>query len=884
MKRDAPHWEERIGEFVIRHIAPAEDAHWLIGDLREALVERRQTVGVRGARRWYRREVMSSLVPLLHRRLTSAHLRRREPAVRGTRWQVLKADGAYAVRLALRSPMASMAVVVTMALGIGVTTSVFGVVNAVLLRPLPFPGADRAVHLTERFNNGTPGALAYPDLRDFADGVNAFAAVTGLARSSRTWQTDVSPVQLSALRTDAAYPTVFGLRPMLGRYFADDELRPGAAPVVILSHGLWQRAFGADTTAVGRTMTLDATPHQIIGVLPSRDFMYPEEVDILVPLRVAPNTMFMNRGAMWIDAVALIRPDVSPERATLELEAVAQRLGRDHASTNSLMTAQMTPLRDVIVGPVRPMLRLLSLAMAAVLLIAAVNVANLLLGRSQARAREFAVRAALGGTRSRLRQQLFSEGLLLSAVGGALAFAIAPALTRMLLALYPYGLPRAEEVGLDLRVVGMALAVTVLAGLLAVWPLVRRLERLDLSTALRQGGRGGLSRAARRRGQVLVIVQFAVSATMLFTAALLVSTFLRLTRVDAGFDNPGNVLTFRLSPPAVRYPDAASYERFHAEVADRLRAMPGVEAVASTSEVPFGGASFSDVFVRSDRGDLGAANPSAQIVAATPGFERALGMRLVRGRSFEVSDVAAAPRVVVIDEELARQAWPGEEPIGRTIDWNRETWTIVGVLGNTLGRALWQAPSPHLYAPTSQRFAGSRYAVVRSRPGGVPALETVRSLVAQVDGGVAITDAALLSERMRDALAAQRFRAWLIGALAMLALVLASLGIYGVVTVTVQQRTREIGIRMALGDTATGVRARVVGEALLVAGIGTLGGLMLSMGTSRVLSAYLYEVSPRDVSLLFMVIACLLGVAIVAALAPARRASRVDPAVALRPD
>ncbi len=872
--------EERMAEWLLRRLSSADEAWWIIDDLREAFADHCSADGERAARRWYRREVLASLFPLLSRRLDR---RRRAAASHGApMWQNLRGDLAYSLRLARRAPLGSAAIVLTMVLGIGATTAVFNVVNAVLLHSLPFPDADRTVRLTEAWKDNAGGSLAYPDLLDFRRDVAAFADVTGVAVTTRTFLGEGGPEELDVIRTDEAYPRVFGLHVAFGRYFTPSEMQSGAPRVVILSNGLWQRAFGGDRKVVGRTISLDNDSYQVVGVLPPLDFLYPNAAaDALIPLRVQTGTMYVNRGAMWIDGVAKLRAGTDDRAAAAQLTAVSRRLAEEYPNSNAELRAHLEPLRDEIVGPVRPMLRLLSLAMAAVLLLASLNVANLLLARAQARVREFAVRASLGGTASRIRRQVFSEGLLLSAIGGSFGLATAPALTRGLLALYPGGLPRAQEIGIDLSVLAIAAATTLLAGVLSVWPLARRVGRINLASAMRDDERGGRSCASRRGSRTLVVVQVAVSGTLLFAAALLVTTFLKLTRVDPGFD-PTGTLTFRITPSSTRYPSAASVEQFYGDIASRLRAIPGVTAVASASQIPTGDAPFGDVFVRKDIGDQGAANPNAYVAAATPGFERALGMMLVRGRAFDRGDDSTAARVVVIDETLAERTWPGKDALGQLIDWNRETWRVVGILRSTRDRRPWSIPSPHMYAPAQQRFARARYVAIRSHLAPTQLIPAVRTAAAGVDPTAAVTSIETVSDQMRSALAEQRFRAWLVGALGALAIALSTIGIYSFVSYAVSQRTREIGIRIALGDTRSAVRARVVGEALSVAAAGTAIGVLLSLALGQWLSTFLYEVTSHNLPLLVSASGALLAIAIVAAYGPARRASNVDPLVALR--
>ena len=679
--------EQRLAESLLRLVAPREDVWWIVGDLREAMAARRERHGEREARGWYRREVVHSLLPLLRRRID----RRREPDSGGDpMWQNLLADLSYASRLTRRSPLSSFAIVLTMVLGIGATTAVFSVVNAVLLRPLPFADSDRVVELSMaiRGNHGSP--LAYPDLLDYQRAVPAFSEVSGVATSTMTLQGLKGPEQLRMIRTDDAYARIFDVRPLLGRFFTPDEILPTGSRAVILTNSFWLRDFGGDTRIVGRTVSLDNEPYTVVGVLPPMDFLYPRESDALVPLRVAPGTMYVNRGAMWIDAVAKIRPGVTLQTAAAQLASVTRNLAVDYPKSNTGFSAELTPLRDVVSGSVRPMLLLLVLSMAAVLLIASLNIANLLLGKAQSRGREFAVRSALGGSASRIRRQIFSEGMLLAGIGGVLGLLVAPLLTRALLALYPSGLPRAQEVGVDLRVLTIAVGTTLFAGILSVFPLARRAGRVQLAGALREGERGGASRSVRRAGRTLVIVQVATSVTLLFASTLLVTTFVRLARVTPG------------STPPARSPS---------DCPRRARVIPGMPTSSGTMTTSPPAFRQSPEYrpsrppPRSRWATCSSATSSCARIAATraraipgvrhrrtPGFDQALGMKLLRGRSFDSRDDSTAEHVVVIDEALAKSAWPGEDALGKIIDRNYSTGASSASCGRLAIRASGTCP------------------------------------------------------------------------------------------------------------------------------------------------------------------------------------------------
>jgi putative ABC transport system permease protein len=660
--------------------------------------------------------------------------------------------------------------------------------------------------------------------------------------------------------------------------FAADEYAVNGPPVIVLTNSFWLREFGGNPAAVGATMQLDGTSHRVVGVLPEMSFMNPAgELDAVVPLRVSPGTGRMNRGAMWAEALARLRPGVTVEEARAELTAAALRIAKQNPAANEGISARLFPLRDAVVGSVGRMLLLLGLAVAAVLLTACVNVGNLLLAHASTRSREFAVRAALGGSTARIRRQVLSEALSLGFIGGALGLVLAPALTNALVTLYPGDLPRAAEVGINLRVVAAAVVATILAALLASVPTMRRASRADLIDGLRSGRGASGSRRARHVEGILISAQVAATLTLLFVATLMVRTFVTMTQVNPGFD-PSNVIMFRLTPPTAKR--AALY---YGEVERSLRALPGAQSLAFMSHVPFGPSWFGDVFVREDRGDRGKDNPRASVTAASPGFDDVLKLRVINGRSFTIADDSAAPLVLMINESLAREAFPGENPVGKLVSWQgRDHWRIVGVVADAHDGSLIEAPPATLYAPYAQFPMRGRYVVMRSALRLEDMLPAIRRALRAIDPTVPMTLTSTIEDRIADSAAAHRFRAWLIASLGALACALALLGIYAIVSQAVTRQTREIGIRIALGQAAASVQRGIVARAFRVAAIGGVAGLGLSLVVGRSLSSFLYGVSGNDPAMLVGAAALLLACCALAAFVPAQRASRVDPVVALR--
>jgi predicted permease len=539
-------------------------------------------------------------------------------------------------------------------------------------------------------------------------------------------------------------------------------------------------------------------------------------------------------------------------------------------------------LRESETAEARTMLVLLSCSVAAVLLVASVNVANLLLGQSRARTREFAVRAALGGRAGRLTRQIVTDSLALSAFGGLAGLTLAPALTRAFIALYPGRLPRVEEIAFDWQVAAAGVVITAVAGILAAVPTARRASRIDLTTDLSTGGRG-TSRRQGHTGPLLIASQVALSLALLFASGLLVQTLRSLVTIDPGFRTAG-ITTFQVVTPPARYRTAADIDAYFARVDEALRALPGVADVATSSEMPYNGNSASDVFIMEERGDLKRDNPQARFAMVSPSYWRLLGSPLARGRAFAEDDDRDAPRVAIVNEALAARYYPGQDPVGRRIQFNRETWQIVGVSTSMRMAALATPSQPQLYLPAAQNTRSGRYVLVKAAGEAPPRLGDLRQVMRKIDPTIAMTDVATLDDRTAEARAPERFRAVLFSTLGVIALVLSSLGIYSVLAEAVERQARDIGIRLALGEAQARVRRRVVGSALGAVGIGTVAGLGLAMLAGRSLAGVLVGIDGWHLPTLVATTATLLAVAAAAAYAPAHRASRLDPLQVLRRD
>ena len=873
----------RLAVRLLSIVSPAEDRPYVLADFNVEFEDRANRSGLAAARVWYWREALRSATPLAARR---AHLARMRPTV-GTPggWNEAFGDVRYALRLSRRSPLAPLAIVATMTLGIAATAAVFAAANGVLLRPLPFPESERVVRLGTVVPNGNVApTVAYPDALDYRRLVHEFSALTLFSRNDVTLQHGPDPENVRALEVDESYGRVFSLKPALGRLLVASDSVLGAQRVAVLSYGFWMREFGGDRSLVGRTIRLDDEPVTVVGVLSPDAYVFPREsVDLLTPLAVPPHSYMKNRGALWAGAAAKLRPAVSEEMAQRAVASVGDMLSHEYPVSNHGLSGRIKPLREVVVGSVRPMLELLAAAIVAVLLIACVNVANLILGRAQARSREFAVRSALGGSPARVRRQVLIEALVPAVIGSVLGLVLAPVLVHLLVAVYPDALPRADEIGIGAPVVLFVMAATIAAAALSCIPTARRVTRFDLSGDLRAGN-GSAMRGERRASRVLVTTQVAMSLALLFSASLLGETLWRLDQSRPGFDSHRTV-AFHVYVPASRYRTVAEANGYYDRVLDAVRTIPGVNVASTTTLLPFGNCCNFDTFVQEDLGDQGPKNPQAFISVDGPGFERALGIPLLRGRSFTAQDDSASARVVMLNAAAAKAMYGIRDPIGQLISWNGQPhWRVVGVLASTHLMELSDEQKPVLYVPEAQAGRRSRYVVVRGDAPANDVIAAARARLRAIDPTIALTDIATMDERIASSLGAERFRAVLMATLGALALALAIVGIYGVVAYSVSRRTREIGIRMALGEASHEVRLRVVTDALRVASAGLVIGFGLALLGGKWLSSFLVGVSPNDGRLLAATVALLVVVVAATAYGPARRAAKVDPMTALRGD
>ncbi|MGD0570589.1 MAG: ABC transporter permease [Candidatus Sulfotelmatobacter sp.] len=814
--------------------------------------------------------------------------------------ETLFQDLRYGFRLLLKSPGFTVVAVLTLALGIGANTALFSVINGVLLSPLPFPQSDQLVTLHENKPNFEGGSVSYPNFRDWQKDNHSFSSVA-LARTyafSLTGAGEAEQVTGDFVSSD--FFPLLGVKPVIGRTFTEDEEPVGAGPVALISAGLWQRKFGSEPDIPGKSITLDGRVYTIVGVIPATLHLnIPgfQEAQVYAPIGQWGNPLLLQRGAgLGLHGIGRLKPGVTIEQARADMDGVTRNLASAFPDADKGITAKVTPLKQQMIGHVRSLLLVLLAAVGFVLLIACVNVANLLLARSTGRAREFAVRAALGASQGRVVRQLLTESVLLGLAGGSLGLLLAAWGTHAALGVLPAALPRAEQVGLDARVLIFTAGISLLVGVLFGLMPALSTSHPDLQETLKQGGRG--SSGARHRTQsVFVVAEMALAVVLLVGAGLTIRSLAKLWSVDPGF-NPHNVLTFGLSlPPSIvgAKPDAirTAFREFDGKIAS----IPGVQAVSQTwGAVPLSGDDEQLFWLEGQPKPTHENDMNWAIdYIVEPDYLKAMGIPLLRGRFFSPQDNEHSPRVVVIDEVFAQKYFPNQNPIGKRINLNlsNQLAEIVGEVGHVNQWGLdaddQQSLRSGLYIPCLQMPddfiamspTGSAV-VVRSGNSGGGLLDSIRSVNAQMSDQQVIYGVQTMDSIISGSLASRRFSMILLGVFAVLALVLASVGIYGVISYVVGQRTNEIGIRMAMGAHRRDILRLILGRGGRLAGLGVAVGLSGALGLTQFMASLLYGVRATD-PLTFVGVAILLTlVALAACYIPARRAAKVDPMVALR--
>jgi putative ABC transport system permease protein len=803
----------------------------------------------------------------------------------------------YSFRRLRESPGPSLVSILCLGLGVGATVAAFAVVYSLLLRPLPFPRADRLAVLHDMYRNPEDGAVeefrvSSMNFAAWRETSRAFEGLAAIQLGHRNLSGRGEPQRLRSAAVSASLFSVLGVQPLLGRTFLPEEDRRGdAAKSVLLSHGFWQQQLGSDPRVLGRALTLDGQPHLVLGVMPP-GFRFPEGEDnpegttLWLPLGLDPDKV-PDRQWHTLIVVGRLAPGVSLERARDEMNTVAARLAQEHPDTNNGWGVAVTTLRESLVGKIRPVLIGLSAVVGLVLLIACANLANLQLAHMLARRNELAIRTALGGMRSQLVRQLLTESLLLGAAGGLLGFLLARLGIPFLLAAQRSRISVLDHVRIDLSVFGFALVIAVVTGALSGLIPAFKSSGTDLSRLLRQGGRRmteGL--AGRRLQKALVVGEVALALVLLSLAGLAIKSLWRLEAIDPGFASR-DVLTLGVALPNWRFPEASQRAEYVRRVLERVRTIPGVLSCGAVTTLPVGMVPVKARLVPEGRQLApGEEIPTANHRLVSPGYLETMRIPLLRGRLFTESDQAGAPGVAIVSAEMARRYWPGQDPLGKRVKrWSPESdapWlTVVGVVQDVKDAGIEAAVEPAWYLPFPQHDADWIRFVLRTEGDPLALAPVVRKAILDIDPDRSVYEVASVAKLLDDSLASRRLATRLLGLFASLGLALAAVGVYGIFSYLVSQRLREMGIRLALGASPGQVQELVLREGLVLAGGGLLLGLSGALALGKLFSSLLFEVAPNDPWTLSGASLVMLGTAAAACLGPARRVRTVAASVIL---
>ena len=812
--------------------------------------------------------------------------------------ETLLKDIRYGLRALLKRPGFTLVAVITLALGIGANTAIFSVVNAVLLRPLPYPNPDRLVAISENSLKAEDISVAYPNYLDWRAQQSVFEEMSARMPTGGIIAGANEPERVIGRLVTPSFFSTLGVQPMLGRAFTEAENSPGAPPVIVISNGLWQRQFGGAPDAIGKSINYNGEPWTVVGVMPAWfDFYGRTNInnDVFTPLGRLNNLDFMqDRKSHTVRVTARLKPGVSIEQARAELSALSARMATLHPASNTGIGANTRSFLDDYVGDSRQSLRVIFAAVAFMLLIACANVANLMLARATTRRREIALRLALGASRWRIVRQLITEGLLLALLGGALGVLLATWGVSLLSRLNTGEMSRMDEVSIDGRVLLFTFLVTVVVGILSgLFPALQS-SRFGLNEVLKQGDRVSSAGSGGRMRRSLVAAEVALALMVLTGAGLIVKSFDRLTSVDPGFD-PQNVLTFRVRLPDAKYKEASQAAAFCREAMSRVSALPGVETVAVSTGFPLGRASENGYLVEGQPEPLHGQGPRSFRQDVSEDYHNALKIPLLEGRLFNAQDTENSPLVAIVDQAFVARSFPNQparEVLGKRLRFggNDEGWReIVGVVGHVKQSGLNEQGRAEIYRPWTQitpkwkaDFTRAIDMIVRTSVEPMSLVGAIKREIRAIDKDQPIAQVQTLDDKLSESVAPQRFTVLLLGIFALIALALASAGIYGVMSHAVTQRTHEIGVRMALGARQLDVLKLVVGQGMSLVVIGLGLGLAGAYATTRLMTSLLFEVTAKDPITFVVMTVVLTVVALLACYIPALRATKVDPLVALR--
>ena len=801
----------------------------------------------------------------------------------------LRQDLVYAIRIWLKSPAITGIAMLAMALGIGANTAIFSIVNAILLRPLPYPSAERLVRVWESEPELEKAPIAPADFLDWKQQNQSFEQLAAFRSQSFNFTEGQEPERIRGARVSANFFSLLGIQPALGRTFTEEEDQPGRNKVLVLSDELWRRRFGADPNIINKTTLVNDQSYTIIGVMPRGATFPTRQGEVFTP-NAFNDAEKKTRRTHYIFALGRLKPNVTFAQAQAEMTAIASRLAELYPASNSKVGVKLVSLKEEVIGNVQRLLLILVVAVVCVLLIACANIANLLLSRAVTRQKEVAIRNALGASRGRIIRQMLTESVLLSLVGGALGLLLAFGIIYLLLYLKPANIPRLTEIHLDASSLAFTFSLSLLTGVLfGLFPALRA-STPDLEESLKEGSnRQSQGRTHYRLRSLLVVSEVGLSLLLLIVAGLLIKSFVRLSNVDLGFDQ-SNLLTMEIALPGSKYPDGQSQVAFFQQAVDNLKTLPKVQYVGAISDLPLLGGN-STVFQIEGRPVEEGEKPLTEYRLINPDYFRAMNIQLLRGRFFNQSDHKTGPGVVIVNETLAKRFFPGEDALGKRLglsnpaDWRE----IVGIVRDVRDYGPDIEPMPQSYVPMVQNApeyldgssSGMALAVrADSDPKSLTAM--VREQIRSLDKSQPIQNLKTMEERFGESVAQRRFNMLVLSVFAALALLLAAVGVYGVISYSVTQRTHEFGVRMALGAQPRDVNKLVLSHVMKLTIAGIILGLAVAFAVTRTISSFLYGVAATDPTVFIATSLLMCAVALLASYYPARKATKVNPIIALR--